>query len=144
VVVLAPYADLLWEVVRDGLAHGDRWLLGGGASRANRASNLCLETVGSWKPVLDVGRLRRTYLVSLMAAPHTVPELLAAAGVTTLAALDPLVELVVQSQQAPIDVEGEDGEDGTVVAFAPEEFAALLDGTPAPVRAADDPVAEAS
>lgn len=155
VVVLAPYADLLWEVVRDGLAHGDRWLLGGGSSRANRASNLCLETVGSWKPVLDVGRLRRTYLVSLMSAPHTVPELLAAAGVTTLAALDPLVELVVRSQQAPIDVEdadgegadcedGEDGEDGTVVAFAPEEFAALLGETPSPVGAANDPVAEAS
>ena len=69
--------------------------------------------------------------------------------------LDPLVELVVRSQQAPIDVEdadgegadcedGEDGEDGTVVAFAPEEFAALLGETPSPVGAANDPVAEAS
>jgi hypothetical protein len=93
VTVLEPYGHLLTDLACDDSVGRDVWLLGGGARRRNRSSNLLEETSCHVTPAIDLYRLRSTYLLDLTTRRFTVAELLAAGGVATLAAFDRVLAL---------------------------------------------------
>jgi hypothetical protein len=118
VTVLEPYGHLLADLASDDSVGREVWLLGGGAQRRNRSSTLLEETVGHVTPAIDMYRLRSTYLLDLTHRRFTIAELLAAGGVTTLAAFDRVLALqaasVVSPSPAPfavIDGEGTAADD---------------------------------
>lgn len=96
VPVLQPYAQPLVELaaeVCDGLLLGHP-LLPGQESRQWHVIRLLDLPAGL--PVLRAGRLRSTWLVSLLASPVQVDELLAAAGITTTRPLQDLIPFVAR------------------------------------------------
>ena len=89
ITALDPYADRLVDLAQSALDAGDEWLLGGGATRRNRASHMVQRT--HWTTAIDIVRLRNTYLLALTKRPMTIEALFQASGVTRLITFDQLL-----------------------------------------------------
>jgi hypothetical protein len=103
VVANSAYADLLLEAVAQATKAGDTFLIGGWGPRTSRVSNVCRDIeAGSWLVPLNLSRLRDNFMVSLMLRAHTIPELLAQAGVGGLEAFNRLLPYLLDVAVTPL------------------------------------------